>query len=285
MWTLISEYESKNGITFHHAISPPDGDVEDFLPPESHHMCEIILLLSGTAKFKIEGQSYTLSPYDAIIIHPNKLHSREANVNQPYERMVLQFQPNLLPSFADLNLLSNYTDYFLPSILPRKIIEKSNLISLMNQCESLCSNQNKYTDLKFVSIILQMVETLNELVLQLDKNKHDYTVIEGKISHACIKYINQNLTSKEKLTPEYLANELHISPSHLRHTFKKEIGVSLNHYIIYQKMQLARQLILQGQSAQAVSNYLNYEYYSTFYNSFVKIFGISPTSLNKNVPL
>ena len=278
---IITEYFSKNGIRFHHSISKQENGQVDVLAPETHHMCEIILLLSGEAKYKIEGQSYDLSSHDAIIIHPNKLHSREITSNLPYERMVLHFSPDLLPSFADLNLLSNYNDAFLPSVLPKKIIEGSNLIELMHQCETLSQKENKYTDLRFVSLILQIVETLNEIIVKLDESNTLPPIKVDKISHTCIQYVNQHLTEKDKLTPPNIAKVLHISASHLQHTFKKELGISLHSYIFNQRMQLARKLLLQGQSPQSVSNLLNYEYYSTFYHNFIKRFGSPPHSFNE----
>ena len=281
MRRIFKEYISKNGIRFHHSVSTQENGKQDTLIPETHPMCEIILLLSGSVKYKIEGRSYDLSPLDAIIIHPNKLHSREINPPVPYERMVLHFSPDLLPSFADLNLLSNYAGAFLPSVLPKKIIEKSNLIELMKQCETLCQTRNKYTDLRFVSLILQIVETLNEIILKLDETNALPPIKVDKISHSCIQYINLHLTDKDKLTPQNLAKELHISASHLQHTFKKELGISLHAYIFNQRMQLARKLLLQGQSPQSVSNLLNYEYYSTFYHNFIKRFGAPPHSFNE----
>ncbi len=276
---IISEYFSKNGIRFHHSISTLENGSQETLIPESHHMCEIILLLSGSVTYKIEGQSYHLSPYDAIIIHPNKLHTREIDPSLPYERMVLHFSTDLLPSFADLNLLSNYNN-FLPTVLPKKIIEQSNFIHLMQACEKLCENQNQYTDLRFVSLILQIIETLNEIIIQLDEANILSPIKVDKISYNCIQYINENLTNKDKLTPQNLANELHISTSHLQHTFKKEMGLGLHAYIYNQKMQLARKLLLQGETPQTVANLLNYEYYSTFYHNFVKRFGAPPHSFN-----
>lgn len=278
---IFREYFSKNGIRFHHSISTYDNDNQDTLSPESHHMCEIILLLNGSVTYKIEGQTYDLSPLDVIIIHPNKLHSREINPEVPYERMVLHFSPDLLPSFADLYLLSNPNNSFVSYVLPKKIIEKTNLLSLMQQCEDLCLPLDKYTDLRFISIILQVVETLNEIILMLDEENAAPPIQIDKISYACIQYINEYLTEKDKLSPANIAKELHISVSHLQHTFKKEIGVSLHTYISNQRIQLARKLLLQGESPQVVANRLNYEYYSTFYHNFLKRFGATPHSFTQ----
>ena len=151
----------------------------------------------------------------------------------------------------------------------------------MEQCVALSSGESKYTDLRFISIILQIVETLNEVVLALSEEQPPRPIKVDKISHACIQYINEHITERELLSPEKIAAALHISASHLQHTFKKEIGVSLQNYISNQRIQLARKLLLQGESPQAVSDHLNYEYYSTFYHNFVKRFGANPNSFTK----
>lgn len=276
---IFTEYFSKNGIRFHHSVSTHES--QDTLRPESHHMCEIILLLKGSVTYKIEGQTYHLSPMDTIVVQPNQLHSREIDPQSPYERMVLHFAPDLLPSFADLPLLSSTANSPLSPVLPRRIIKQTNFVSLMEQCVALSSGESKYTDLRFISIILQIVETLNEVVLALSEEQPPRPIKVDKISHACIQYINEHITERELLSPEKIAAALHISASHLQHTFKKEIGVSLHKYVSNQRLQLARKLLLQGHSPQSVSNQLNYDYYSTFYHSFVRRFGATPHSFTE----
>ena len=100
------------------------------------------------------------------------------------------------------------------------------------------------------------------------------------VSTACIQYINSHLS--EQISAEDLSKHLNISVSHIRNSFKKEIGMPLQHYILHQKMQLAHTLLSQGQSPQQVANSLGYEYYSTFYQSYMKIFKIKPKSFFKS---
>lgn len=274
---IVTEYTSKNGIYFHHTISTYKKGDTDRLPPESHYMYEVFLLLSGAVKYRIEGQWYEVSSMNALIIPPNKLHSVETDTSQPYERIVLQFSPELLPSFADFELFSSYNKPFSsPIVIPKEYVVESNLVSSMRHCKQLCQSESKYIDLRFVSAILQIIETLNELTLALNESNIIPPVKVDKISHACIQYINQNLMGEDKLSPQHLAKHLHISASHLQHTFKKDLGVTLRAYIFNQKMQLAKQLLMKGNTPQSVANQLNYEYYSTFYHNFVKRFNVPP---------
>lgn len=271
------EYTSKNGIYFHHTVSTYKDGEQDGLQPESHYSYEVFLLLSGAVEYRIEGQVYHLAPMNVILIPPNKIHSLKIDTSSPYERMVLHFSANLLPTFTNLDLFLQHEDFISPSIvLPQKYVEKSNLPDLLGKCKELCKTNHKYIDLRLASIILQIVETLNEMLLRLDASNAIHPIRVAKISNDCIQYINQNLTNKEKLSPQNLAKELHISPSHLQHTFKKELNITLHDYIFNQRMQLAKKLLTQGLSPQAVANQLGYEYYSTFYHNFIKRFDKTP---------
>ena len=282
MRSVYIEYLSKNGIRFHHSISQYHGDDIDFQRAESHYMFELFLLLSGSVTYNIEGKLYKVHPMEMIIISPNELHSIEIDASKPYERMVLHFSPDLMPSFNDLDILAPFnTAKNFAHIIPRDFLERSNLLNLMYKCKEHCKEKNKYIDLRLARTILQIMEALNEIISQLTSldNQSAEPANIKTLSAACIQYVNANLTGDTDL--HTIANALNVSTSHLQFAFKKEIGITLHKYIANQKMQLARKLLMRGQSAQSVSRELGYEYYSTFYNNYKKRFGVLPTSLTE----
>lgn len=281
MRSVYIEYLSKNGIRFHHSISQYTDIENDFQRAESHYMFELLLLLSGSITYNIEGKSYKIKPMEMIIIPPNELHSIDIDVSVPYERMVLHFSPDLLPSFNDLDILApfNTTKNF-AHIIPRSFLEHSNLLNLMYKCKEHCKEKNKYIDLRLARTILQIMEALNEIVGQLNSsNQYAEPANVKTLSAACIQYVNANLTGETDL--HTIADALNVSASHLQFSFKKEIGITLHKYIANQKMQLARKLLMSGQPAQSVARELGYEYYSTFYNNYKKQFGVLPTALTE----
>lgn len=283
MRSIQVEYLSKNGIRFHHSISQYPNDTVDFQCAESHYMFELFLLLSGSVTYNIEGKFYEVHPMEMIIIPPNELHSIKIDASKPYERMVLHFAPDLLPSFNDLDILApfNTAKNTFAHIIPRNFLEHSNLLNLMYKCKEHCKEKSKYIDLRLARTILQIVESLNEIISQLlsSDNQPVEPINLKTISASCIQYVNANLTGDTDLYT--IANALNVSASHLQFAFKKEIGITLHKYITNQKMQLARNLLMRGQSAQSVARELGYEYYSTFYNNYKKLFGIIPTSLTE----
>lgn len=280
MKTVFTEYLSKNGIRYHHSLSTYQEGESDCVPTESHFMCEIFLLLSGSVEYLIEGKVYTPKPMEIVILAPNELHSLQIDTSLPYERMVVHFSPDLLPSLKELDLLTplNYAKHS-ARIIPKEIVKKFNLYENINTFKQLCLQKGKYLDLRLVGAIIKLIESLNEsieAILASDSFSLPTTKKVNAISSACIQYINSHLT--QQLSAEDVSKHLNLSVSHIRNSFKKEIGIPLQHYILHQKMQLARTLLTQGQSPQQVANSLGYEYYSTFYQSYMKFFNIKPKS-------
>ena len=126
--------------------------------------------------------------------------------------------------------------------------------------------------------ILSIVELLNEIVNEINSLDDTRPPAQlNSIPSLCIDFVNKNITNDTSI--QTIANTLNVSASHLQFIFKKEIGITLHKYITNQKMQLARKLLMQGEPAQSVAKTLGYEYYSTFFNNYLKRFGIAPTAL------
>ncbi len=91
-----------------------------------------------------------------------------------------------------------------------------------------------------------------------------------------LNYICSNLS--EKLSVEELAFRVHLNPDYLNRLFKKYKGVSLNKFIINERMQLAAELLKKGGiTANAVARAVGYENYANFINMFKKVHGKLPS--------
>ena len=279
---LIS-YLSENGLRFHHISSTFEDEQKEFLSPESHYMCELFLLRSGIAYYFIDGKTYKISPMDLLIIPPHKIHSIQFDNAQQCERFALLFSIDLLPSLKDLDL----ADVFNPPNtyahhIPAAYVKRFPVLQLFEECKNICKQKNIYTDLQFCDKILKIAECIHKIkVLVNEDSTFTPPIIQTtKISSLCIEYINQHLN--EPLSLEYLEKALHISASHIRQTFKKEIGLTVHKYVLVQKMQLAHRLLSQGHPPVSVAEQLGYEYYSTFYENYVSYFHQSP-KVNSNL--
>lgn len=278
MIKMYVEYSSPNEIYFHHSVSSSDLHNPIDRKPEVHLQCEILLLLSGKVQYKIDGEVYDILPGEVILLNMCELHSMHIDPQEPYERMVLQFSPNLIPKMSGIDPLAPFTSAkTFRHILPRQFVEKSKIQSLLRSIKRDCQTKNELTDLKILSTIFAILKEINEtlaLMRMNEENSIPAALSVDKFSKLCTKYINENIS--RRLTAKEIAQHLHICESHLHHTFRKEMGMALHAYILNQKMQLASQLLNSGKSPQEVSEKLGYEYYSTFFNNFQSFFGYNP---------
>ncbi len=95
----------------------------------------------------------------------------------------------------------------------------------------------------------------------------------------CIRYINDNI--RKKLTVTELSGFCGISSDYLSQIFKNEIGETLSSYISHKKLELAKQLIMQGKSNQYICECLGFSSQSHFITVFKKNFGMTPTQYRK----
>lgn len=246
--------------------------------------CEILLLISGKVQYKIDGEFYEVLPGEIILLNMCELHSMHIDPTEPYERIVLQFSPNLIPKFVNFSPLESFTSAkTFRHILPKHLVEKTKIQSLLRSIKRDCQKSAPpLADLRILSKILSILEEINTTLEKIKKNKDKHlptaTLID-KFSKLCTNYINENIS--RRLTAKELAQHMHVCESHLHHLFRKEMGMSIHTYILTQKMQLAAIMLNNGKSPQEVSLSLGYEYYSTFFNNFQTFFGYTPNQHDK----
>lgn len=127
---------------------------------------------------------------------------------------------------------------------------------------------NRFDD--FSRLWSQMVLDLTTRVADLRLHSSCSDLVRG-----AARSINGKLYSK--ITVEQLANELHVSSSHLSHQFKRETGQTLTEYIAQQKIDEAKRLMQTTDLSLAQITYqLAFSSQSYFHAIFKKVTGISP---------
>lgn len=272
-------YIAKPDAYFHHASTIISESEHYSYGPEVHKMCEILWLLSGHVQYNINGNVYNVQPGDCILLNANEIHSVHLISSEPYERFVLQFSPDLLPSSSNLDIVlapfSSAQSYH--RILPAQLIKDSKIPCLFRTLNRKCLKQDESTILDVVSHIFLILKELNYLTFQFAKSVTLAPVTQSTseaILKNCITYINENITQNLQISD--IANHCHICVSHLHHLFKKEMHTSLHSYIINQKMQLAAIMLRKGISPQETADSLGYSYYSTFSRNFISFFNCLP---------
>lgn len=99
-------------------------------------------------------------------------------------------------------------------------------------------------------------------------------------SYQAIQFIQKH--TNQPLNVGDIAKYLARSRSHLSRNFKKEVGVSLNEFIMKAKLEEAKQLLIYtNQSISEISNYLCFSSQSYFQNKFKYFFNCTPYNYRK----
>lgn len=95
----------------------------------------------------------------------------------------------------------------------------------------------------------------------------------------CIKYINENLSEKIKISD--IAKYCGISADYLSQIFKKEIGENLSSYIMKQKLEKAKSLLLKGSTAKEICSEVGFSSQAYFVTVFKRCYNMTPTDYVK----
>ncbi len=95
----------------------------------------------------------------------------------------------------------------------------------------------------------------------------------------CIKYINENLS--RKISVSSVANYCGISADYLSQIFKKEIGENLSSYIVRQKLEKAKNLLLNGMSSKEICIEVGFSSQAYFVTLFKRYYNMTPSDYAK----
>ena len=95
----------------------------------------------------------------------------------------------------------------------------------------------------------------------------------------CIKYINENLC--KKISVSSVAEYCGISADYLSQIFKREIGENLGSYIVRQKLERAKTLLLSGKSSKEICTEVGFSSQAYFVTLFKRYYKMTPTDYVK----
>lgn len=235
----------------------------------AHNMYELLYFVSGDATLVIEDRKYKLKTGDLILIRPSKYHFIQIDSPADYERYDVLFDEKTL-GVSQTAMISKDTEV---------INLSGNTIAddIFRKTDYYFSKLDRND---FISVIALL---LKELFLNLSINQAyfatEYSVIHPLLSDV-LKYINANLFTIKSVSE--VANTLFVTESYLFRLFKRELKNSPKKYITDKRLLYSQNLILMGRKPTEIYEDCGFNYYTTFYRSYVKFFGHSPSTDRKN---
>jgi|TARA_R110002033_G_scaffold10172_8_gene33405 AraC-like DNA-binding protein len=203
------------------------------------------------------------------IINPGEMHSGDSN-SWKYT--------NFYPS---IELVSEiYEQVFFEKKIPiftRHIINDMTLYNLLlNFFISIYNNVDK------MIIETNMISALSYLIKNYaDKTKeYDYSFDNKEIIKNSITYIKDSLETNISL--DELAINSNLSKYHFLRVFKNHTGITPHKYILIQRIEKSKDLILKGMNISSAAYTAGFSDQSHLIRSFKKIYGYTPNDFKQN---
>ena len=275
--TVIKSYNViGDDIFYHHTFSERAGN-DYYHAPGTHRQHEVLLLLSGSVSYIIEGETYNVCAGDMIFVAPGEIHTLKISGDQPYERIVLLFDMTVIEGMMrELNIdlgAFSYDGRNRFHIIPASHVKEYSLDRLL--FDILSYEDDKYKRLLIMSKLIRFIVNIDKMI---EENKDNFIKpdFRDKTIAAATEYIDEHI--KEPIRLDTLAEQLYVSKSTLCHKFAQTMNMTVNNYVALKKSKAATELLREGRSATEVASILGYDNYTSFFYNYKKMTGVSPTS-------
>ncbi|WP_167577958.1 AraC family transcriptional regulator [Ammoniphilus sp. YIM 78166] len=236
-----------------------------------HESTEIFFIQEGKGQFLVGQEIISAKRGDLVLIHPFVEHETISSVNDSIKGFSL--------TFTHLHISELPKGHFNLESSPVLLGAQTNHMAISKYLEDI---HTEHQDMTFGSqeIINSLLTAFIILILRsLNDNTNNHSNIS--ISEKAIKYISQNYNKDLSLSE--LADVIFVSPYHLAHTFKNEIGISPIQYLIQYRIDEAKKMLLHSNlSIQEISYKVGYHNATYFNLIFKKTTGLSPGKFRKN---
>lgn len=231
----------------------------------------LLLLKSGEVDYVIEGKPIHLYPKDILLVGNNELH--RGVFKKDLDSEYILFMINL-----DFFVKHNCTE--LSNMFFNRALGSNNVVSsdkvLGTGIYEIVERFDKYARQKnpnmvvLRSVIIELLYNLDKQVQKTEKTNRKQEKIKD-----IIEYINENLT--EKISLELIASKFYLTREYLCKLFKECTGFTVNKYIAYKRIVLAREYNLNGMPLTIACEKVGFSDYSAFYRAYQKIMNESPS--------
>ena len=241
-----------------------------------HEFCKLLLVLSGSGSYTVEGLRYPLSSGDVVLLGSHCVHKSEFEQGRPYERIILYISPELLrrTSSDDCDLESCFSGQASPVLRLQE--------TAFQRFRALAAElERELAEKRYGSVLISnglLLRLLVEIGRCRETKGGQWALPEAPKSpviQMVLEYLEQNLD--HPLSVDTLAEQCYTSKFHLMRLFRQETGSTIHNYITERRLFLARDLMAHGINSTDACFRSGFGSYSSFSRAFSKLFGTTPT--------
>ena len=257
-------------------------------PTHNHTYFEIIFIRSGSGSHMLNGNAFSYRKGDIFLLGPEDYHHFQIDTitNFAFIRFTEHFvreagmaKHKAWQGVIDALFTSEYKSQ--GSIVNREE-EKEVLDNLLTVL--IYEYQNRQTEASEV-IIESLMSALSSILV---RNLLQQTAAADRQLHPAILidqllvYIRQNIARPEQLKMERLSEKFHYAPTYLSTYFKKQVGESLQQYMLKYRLSLvANALQNSDKTISAISFEYGFTDESHLSKTFRKYYGHAPKTFRK----
>lgn len=241
-----------------------------------HEFCKLLLLLSGSGSYAVEGRRYLLKPGDLVLLGSHCIHRPEFEPGLPYERIILYISPAFLQreSAGDCRLEDCFSGRD-SHVLRLPEARRQRLFQQVAELEQELSGTRFGREIVCNSRLLQLMVEIARCRQQEGTQLPSPIRPTDSTVRAILSYLNQHLT--EEITIDALAEQFYLSKYHMMRRFRDQTGITIHNYLNERRLFLARELLTQGAASTEVCYQAGFGSYSSFSRAYSKLFGTTPT--------
>ncbi len=233
-----------------------------------HEYHELYFLISGTARYFINGKIFTLSAGDIVFVPKGVFHQTDYQDDKKIERAVIVFNEDFLGE-ASIPYIQKLSE-FKHSRIPKANIHSFHSIIRKLELEA-SSHDSDFENMErlYMYQLLILILRYREKPRQINLNQ-----IQRLVQNAA-KYINENYS--QELTLEIMAKKYSINAEHFSRTFKKTTGVGFCEYLNIARITAAQDLLATTtMQISDIATKCGYSDSAYFIQVFKKIHGMTP---------
>jgi len=272
----VAEYEKRgylleNFRLFH--LRSEQGTKVDY---HYHEFCKLLLLISGSGSYVVDGQRYLLQPGDVVLIGSRSVHRPEMDSGAVYERVIIYISPEFLQreSSPECDLGEIFSGKW-GHVLRLKEGGRRKIAALASALEKELSGNLYGRDILSNAALLRLLVEIGRSFRQEDAQMPEPVMPKNSRVLELMRYMDTHLT--EDLDVDALAEAFYISKYHMMRQFHRETGTTIHAYLSQRRLLHARTLIEKGMRATEACYRSGFRSYSSFTRAYGKHFGTTPT--------
>ncbi|WP_246131967.1 helix-turn-helix transcriptional regulator [Paenibacillus hemerocallicola] len=206
----------------------------------SHAHFEIYYFHGGKANYLIGDKIFVLSPGDLILMNGMTLHCPNVDMNVPYQRTIVHFEPAFLKPFAEMPFSVHLLQPFYELKNHRIHLQGSQRAEVEAMLERMCRLSLEEGGLSRDRLIVSFLDLL-VLVYELCQSSNTASAFPSdKERHAqnIIDFVEDHY--QEDLHLEQLEDRLHLNKYYLSKLFKEVTGVTIFDYVYHKRINQAK---------------------------------------------